>query len=252
MVESRDKNKGEKTIQTSSINPRPSSERARRDTLTVAWAKQRVEFTVEQQKILERQGLSRAQVNQLQIALPRIRERLVRPLPIASVREELRKLKKALSRVENRMRVKMPKSRAGAEALTRLYQSQSIRARTPNEMVTLQDLLRTANDLVDYAIAGTPRSRGRIARSSPKLKGSGELITLISRALQSDHAEDHYGRANSRSVPARNIRIGHNSQFSCVAGIVSEVTGNWSVEEAIKAYRYNLKQLKSEGKRTVR
>jgi hypothetical protein len=235
------KNKGGKSIQTSSINSHPSTEHFRRNTWT--WARQRVEFNDEQREILARQGLLPAQVDQLENTLPLIRERLIRPIPVASVREELSKLKKELTSVYKRICLNMPKSRAGGEALARLYQAQVLNAKSPHEMVTLQDLLKMANDLVECAIARIPKSRGRIVRSSPNLKGPGEIITLISRALQAAHATDRRGSANKLSVPPLDIRIGHNRPFLTISGIVSDTTGGWSVDEAIKAYRYNLKQI---------
>jgi hypothetical protein len=205
----------------------------------------RVRFNKKQRDELRYQGLCAAQVNQLENALPLIRERLIRPIPVASVREELSKLKKALARVDDKIRLKMPKSRAGGEALTRLYLAQMLKAQNPHEMVTLQDLLKRANDLVNSAIAGIPKSRGRFRRSSPKLKGSGELISLISRALRWEHGADGHRPANKLFAPPLDIRIGHNRRFLTISGIVSNTTGGWSVEEAIKAFRYNLKQIAS-------
>jgi hypothetical protein len=211
----------------------------------------RATFDDGQRAVLKNLGLVPAQLEQLENALPRIRERLRRPIPIRSVREELCKLKNALARVDERIRLKMPKRSAGGEALARLYQAQAQKAQNPHEMVTLQILLKTANDLVDCAIAGLPKSRGRIRRSSPALKGSGELITLIVGALQAGQAAHCRGPANKQSAPPL-IRIGPNKRFVTIAGTVSAITGEWSVDEAIRAYRSNTKKIASEEKRVVR
>lgn len=194
----------------------------------------RVTFDGGQRADLQKKGgLSLTQVEQLDTMLSAIAQRLKPPIPSSSVRDQLSKLKKALILIR-----RMPERPAGAEALTRLQVALTLTTRSPQEVTPLQNLLAMASaaeKAVDDAIAGLPKFRGKIRRSSPMLSGSGELITLILKALQT-------GR------PATDIGVSH-AQFLIIAGIVRDATGSWSVEEAIYNYRSNLKVITAEEKR---
>jgi hypothetical protein len=204
-------------------------------------------FEKVQRKALENLGLYPAQIKQLEIAVPVIKQRL-RPTPVKTVRTELCKLKKAITSVEKKC-LRMQSRPGGGEALTRVHLAALMKAQNPHEAVTLRSLLETAHDIVESAISGLPKSRGRIGRSSPMLKGPGELITLIFGALQTGYAAHCHALAQPQSVPPFAIRIGLNRRFSTIAGIVADVTGGWNVEEAIKSHRYNMKKMASEERR---
>lgn len=228
-------------------NSQPSAERSGRGRYTWAWARKTITFDAGQRRILKNQGWFPEQVAELEKALHLIRERMIPPIPIACVRGELLQLKKVLTRLEKKF-LEMPKSSAGregqGEALARLYQAAVQKAVDPHEVVTLENLITAANVLVDCAIAGLPKSRGKRQRSSPLLNGSGELITPIVRALHTGHAAHYRGLA---SVPKFDIRIArNNTRFLDIVGIVSSASGDWSVDEAIKAYRYNMKKIAEE------
>lgn len=239
-------------MQKNSITSQPNAKRIRRDTQW-AWARTRVAFDKGQRAILGNQRLFPDQIEQLEHSLPVIRERIVSPIPIKSVREELSKLKRALNRADE-ICLEMPKRHsAGGEALSRLYQAAVQRNPLEVEVVTLQDLLKTANNLVECAIAGLPKSRGRRQRSSPLLNGSGELITPIVRALHTGHAAHYRRLANKQSVPKFDIRVArNNTRFSTIVGIVSDATGEWNVDEAIRAYLKNMEIIADEEKRIRR
>jgi hypothetical protein len=200
-------------------------------------------FNDGQQADLLNQGLFLTQIKQLEKVVPAIRERRKKPIPSSRVKEELLKLKKALTVIE-----KMPQRPAGSEALTRLSHAQMLTqmpTQNPRQTVTLQIFLEAANAtkaLVDDAISGLPKYRGRIQRSSPRLNGSGEIITLIVGALQRGHAEHCRDLVDRKHLPAFDIQAKrHNNRFTCIVGIVSDVTGGWSLDEAIRAYQNNLK-----------
>jgi len=206
-----------------------------------------VKFNDDQRDELKKAGLFPPQVENLERMLPVIKERLKRPISSSSVREKLLSLKKSLIQVGDRMRA-MPKSRAGGEALARLHQAGVQKAQNPHEMATLEALLKAANEVLNCAIAGVPKNRGKIGRSSPKLSGSGELITLIFGALQRGYVEYVDGSADMHLVPKFNIRVGHNKTFKTIAHIMFQAAGKVeatgkevSFGDAVKAYSRNMK-----------
>ncbi|MGA7540615.1 MAG: hypothetical protein WBW93_17800 [Steroidobacteraceae bacterium] len=196
----------------------------------------RRKFTAEQRDELFKLGLYREQVRHLEShALQSISWRLVSPPRMQDVRDKLTELQKALERVEKLyIRVSTPASQAAGEALNRLYLAQQELGYT--NLDTLPDSLETATTIVERALKDLPPAR-RSTRQD-----SATFVRLILKALQLGHAEHFdcsgYGDAPSKEpMPPFLIRVTRKKPpFPHVVQVVSEASGAWSVDDAIRRY----------------
>lgn len=195
-------------------------------------------FTAVQRCALLSLGIYPEQVHRLEIlALPSIFSRTIRPAPMQDVRDKLAKLAAALAEVE-RLYVRISSTPgASCEALWRLYQAQTDLGFTALEQIdTLHDSLETATGIVNRALEDLPQ----VQRTGKR--NSAEFVRLIYRALQLGHAEhfDCAGFGDERAkepMPPFLIRVTRKRKpFPQVAEIVSESTGGWSVDDAIRRY----------------
>jgi hypothetical protein len=152
------------------------------------------------------------------------------------VREKLTDFAKVLRRVET-LYVRMSTSRApgSPEAAARLNLAEDAvaqlhgRHRQPGEDI-LHDSLETATAIANYALDNLPRTRRSTRRDSA------EFIQLIVKALQVGHGEHFVNEG--KPMPAFTIAVTRNkAPFLEIARIVSEASGGWSVDDAIRAYR---------------
>jgi hypothetical protein len=144
------------------------------------------------------------------------------------VRDKLETLRKAQKRVEKLYeRLSTPASAASGEAMNRLYLSQEALG---HPLDSLHDSLETASSIVDRALVDLPR-----VRRSTRLN-SVDVVLLILKALGLGHAEHFVNRREP--MPAFLITVTRKKKpFPQVAQIVSEASGGWSVEDAIRAYQ---------------
>lgn len=180
-------------------------------------------------------GLFPEQVQTLErMALPGIRSRIHRSPPMAAVREKLRDLEKHLNKLEILyLGLSMPKSAASAVAAQWLYVAQDA-FEMPSD--ALSDSLERATKIVRRALSDLPKQQRRHRR------GSGGFIGLILKALRLGHAQHFrcsgYGdEPSAEPMPPFEIEAGRKREpFVSIVQIVSEATGNWSVDEEIRDY----------------
>ena len=192
-------------------------------------------FTVDQQQELLELGLYHEQVRRLEAyALPSISWRQARPPRMQDVRDRLTALAKPLRQVEKLyVRMSTSKIAASQEASARL-QSASDNLLADGDK--LHDSLETATTIVNHALELLSPTR----RSTKK--NSAYFVHLILNALAQGHVEHFecsgYGDAPSREpMPPFPIRVTRKKRpFPQVARIVSEASGKWSSEDAIRTY----------------
>jgi hypothetical protein len=167
-------------------------------------------------------------------ALPSISWRQTRPPGMRAVRERLTELAKTLGCVENiYVRMSTSKIPAAQEASARLLSASDNLLTDPDR---LGESLETASTIVNHALECLPPTR----RSTRK--NSAEFVRLILKALQLGHAEHFHcaGYGDTPSIepmPPFLIRVGRKRKpFADVVRIVSEATGEWSSDDAIKSY----------------
>jgi hypothetical protein len=194
-------------------------------------------FTAEQrQELLVRLGVYPEQVRRLEThVLQSIWWRQVRPPRMQDVRERLADLAKALRRVETLyVRMSVSKIAASQEANARL---QSAADDLLADADKLGESLETATNIVNRALEYFSPTR----RSTRK--DSAYFVRLILKALQLGHAEHFDCTGYGDTPPSRDpmrpflICVGRKRKpFAEIARIVSEATGEWSSDDAIKSY----------------
>jgi hypothetical protein len=143
------------------------------------------------------------------------------------VREKLRDLVKPLRRAE-KLYVRMSTSRilASAEARERLYLAQDT---LKVGLDSLHDSLECASKIVNRALEDLPKSRRSTQRNSA------EFVRLIHKALAGGHAEHFVSQG--KPMPPFLITVARKKKpFPEIARIVSEASGAWGVDDAIRAY----------------
>jgi hypothetical protein len=184
-------------------------------------------FTAAQREILVKiAGLYPEQVTRLQLFLQSIVSREQRQIPRSEVREKLKDLQRALAHVEKRyMKLAMPSSVVSGTASAALYLAIDTLG---HERDALLDSLATATEIVACALDAMPPAR-------PRKFPHSDYVRLILKALQLGHVE-HFQRLR-QSVPSFDIRVSRKRKpFPEVAGVVSDATGGWSVDDAIRAW----------------
>lgn len=230
------------------------------------WRSVKSSFTADERKQLLDLGLFPEQVARLESnALKSIGWRQARPPTMTQVRETLIDLQKPL-RCLTRVYLKMSTSRTAgnAEALGRIYMAQEALGfdpLKPEERDKLHDSLETATEIVQRALEDLPQSQRR-GRSC-----GAEFIRLIHHALKFGHT-DHfrckgYGDTGpeSQPMPAFMIRVtrtrkaNHRKRrgipFGEIAFLVSQASGEWSSDDAIRAYQAQRRKLNSAQRKYV-
>ena len=209
----------------------------------------RPKFTVEQRSELLSLPIYPEQVHRLETyALSSISWRLVRPPRMRDVREKLEHLATALERVE-RLYVRISTSAgASAEASSRLYLAQeALGFSHRNQVDTLHDSLETATKIVNRALADVPKKRRTTRQNST------EFVQRILDALMLGHV-DHFRCSGFGDTPLEPapmpgflITVARKAGlFPEVARIVSEASGGWSSDDAIRAYLKKARRRRAE------
>jgi hypothetical protein len=192
-------------------------------------------FTAEQRKELRELGLFPEQVRRLEAySLQSISWRQTRPPRMQDVRERLTDLAKVVKRAERAyVRISTSKIAASQEANVRLLSA-------AEELLADSDKLgaslEAATNIVNEALEYLPPTR----RSTRK--NSAHFVTLIVKALELGHVEHFrctgYGEGPSdERMPPFLIRVARKKKpFPGIARIVSDASGGWSCEDAIRAY----------------
>jgi hypothetical protein len=143
------------------------------------------------------------------------------------VRDKLTELLKPLRKAEKLyVRLSATKSRPAGEARERLYLAQDA---LQVDMDLLHDSLEGATNIVNRALDDLPKTRRSSSRNST------EFVRLMLKALQGGHGE-HFAN-QGKPMPGFDIRVARKAKpFPQIAEIVSEATGGWSVDDAIRAY----------------
>jgi hypothetical protein len=184
-------------------------------------------FTEEQQKDLLALGLHPEQVQRLKLTLPSIGWRCARGPGMQDVRDKLSDLVKPLRRAE-KLYVRLSTSRilASAEARERLYLAQET---LKVGLDALHDSLESASKIVNRALDDLPRTRRSTRRNTA------EFVRLIHKALAGGHAEHFVNRG--KPMPPFLITVTRKRKpFPEIARMVSEASGGWGVDDAIRAY----------------
>jgi len=192
----------------------------------------RPRFTQKQKAVLRQHGLYEEQIDCLEATLPAVRSAMQKPVPMTEVFDWLKKVQKPLQNALKRYHgLKKYVAGASGEVLSRLHIAEMQQVQNPHEIKTLGDHLNAANDIVSSACASVPRrSRGRRIDQSV----AGHPIQLILNALERGHSQHFTGP----SPPAFGIRVSRTmAKVRGIVEVISEVTGSWSAEEAIRQYQ---------------
>jgi hypothetical protein len=187
----------------------------------------RWQFTVDQQRELLKLGLYPEQVHRLGLYLPSIGWRCAPGPRMQDVRDKLTELAKLLERTR-KLYVRMFTSKilSSQEASSRLYLAQEELNR---EIDAFQDSLETSSTIVDHALS----SLLPVRRSTRK--NTAQFVSFIVKALQAGHGE-HFVNLNE-PMPPFLIEVARKKQpFPEIARIVSEASGGWGFDDAIRAY----------------
>jgi hypothetical protein len=189
---------------------------------------ERPQFTEDQRRELLKLGLFREQVQRLEtLALLSISWRQRRAPRMQDVRDKLSELATRLTLIEKAY-VRMSTSKRGAcqEASARL---QSAAYDLLADADKLAESLETATNIVARALELLDRGR-RSTRLNTE-----EFVRLIYDALSGGHGE-HFVK-NGQPILAFLIRPSRKKKpFPDVVRIVSEASGGWSPDDAIRAY----------------
>lgn len=230
-------------------------------------SQQRPQFTPVQRDQLLQLGLFREQIQLLQSHLPSIVWRQVPSPRMQDVRDKLTKLAKLLGNVESLYGKLCTGKGAAAEAYNRLYLAQdSLRQdflREPPEeerMCTvnvdgsvhavpapnpyenhdvLHDSLQTATTIVNRALTDLPKTRRSTRRNSA------DHVRQIRKALELGHGQRF--QKQGEVMPPFLIKVARNGPFVEIVRIVSDSTGGWSVDDAIRAYLHWEREEKARG-----
>jgi hypothetical protein len=196
-------------------------------------------FTADQRQELRRLDLFPEQIKQLEKeALPAISWRLRPPPRMADVRETLAGFLEALDRVEQLyVKMYMLGTRARVEAASRLDLAQEALGFDPTShdgMDKLHDSLETATKIVRRALQDLPKIQRRTRLNSA------QFVRKILGALHRGHAE-HFDCSGYGDAPSRQpmkpflIKVARKKPpFPQIVEIVSEASGGWSAEDAIR------------------
>jgi hypothetical protein len=192
-------------------------------------------FTDDQRKELLNLGLHPEQLRRLEThALQSISWRQTRAPRMWDVRDKLTDLAKSLERVEKiYIRMSTSKLAASKEASARL---QSAADDVFGDADKLGDSLEAASEIANRALGLLSRTRRSTRRNTVY------FLRLILNALAFGHSE-HFACSGYGDTPFKEpmppflIRIARKKRpFPHIARIVSEATGGWSVDDAIKVY----------------
>lgn len=184
-------------------------------------------FTAEQRKELLELELYPEQVHRLELYLPSFGWRCAAGSRMQDVRDKLTEMASPLRQLKRLyLRMSMSKNPASQETSSRLYLAQeTLRA----GMDTLHDSLEAATNIVNRALEDLPRTRRSTRRNSR------EFVRMILKALQGGHAEHFVNKG--QPMPPFLIRVTRRRKpFPDIARIVSEASGGWSSDDAIRAY----------------
>jgi len=166
------------------------------------------------------------QVNRLQLFLQSIASREQRQTPRSEVREKLKDLQRALARVQRLyFKLAMPSSIAGGTASAALYLATESLG---HDQDALHESLATATEIVACALGAMPPAR-------PCNFPHSDYVRLIRKALMLGHVEHFQGL--SQTVPPFDIQVSRKRKpFPAIVGVVSDATGGWGVDDAIRAW----------------
>jgi predicted DNA-binding protein len=184
-------------------------------------------FTDQQRNELLSLGLYPEQVQRLGQYLPSLGWRCASGPRMQEVRDRLSDLAKAMGRVEKLyLRMSVSRNTANQESCSRLYLAQEALKVGQD---ALEESLEAATNIVSRALDDLPRTRRSTRRDSA------EFVRLIFKALAGGHADHFLNRGEP--VPAFLIRVARKKKpFPEIARVVSEATGHWSYDDAIRAY----------------
>ena len=184
-------------------------------------------FTDQQRSELLSLGLYPEQVQRLGQYLPSLGWRSTSRPRMQEVRERLFDLTRALERVEKQyLRMSVSRNPANRESCSRLYLAQEALKLGQD---ALEESLEVATNIVNRALDDLPRTRRSTRRDSA------EFVRLILKALEGGHADHFVNRG--KPIPAFLIRVARKKKpFPDVARVVSEATGQWSSDDAIKSF----------------
>jgi hypothetical protein len=191
-------------------------------------------FTDDQRRELLGLGLYPEQVQRLEThALQSISWRQARAPRMQDVRDKLTDLAKSLERVEKiYVRMSTSKLAASKEASARL---QSAADDVCGDADKLGESLETASKIANRALEWLSRTRRSTRRNTAY------FVRLILHALALGHS-DHFACTGYGDTPFKEpmppflIRIARKKRpFPDIARIVSEATGCWGADDAIKA-----------------
>lgn len=187
----------------------------------------RWKFTAEQREELLKLGLYPEQVHRLELYLPSIGWRCAPGPRMQDVREKLKEMAKPLGRIEKLyLRMCTSKNPASQEASTRLYLAQE---ELSVGIDMLHDSLEAATNIVNLALKNLAPERRSTRRNSV------EFVRMILKALHGGHGE-HFSN-KGKPMPAFAIDVARKRKpFPDIARIMSEASGGWSSDEAIRAY----------------
>jgi hypothetical protein len=192
-------------------------------------------FTAGQRQELLGLGIYPEQVRRLESdALERIYWRQAPPPRMQDVRDRLRDLAKPLNRLEKLyVRMSMSKIAASQEVSARL---QTVSDDLFGDADKLGESLETATSIVNRALELLSPARRSTRKNSP------HFVRLILHALQLGHTERFdcagYGDTPSKEpMPPFLIQVGRKRKPFCdVVRVLSEASGGWSADDAIRAY----------------